>query len=112
GRRVTVGSVILQEIVFDGMNLGELLGRGFRGCATDALTDHSGLDGQSQGLAELLSGGDGLRRHAVQFAALCFENDQDAHRTRASNFNFSTSLAAEVFGSPSKIWVCLFLCGM
>ena len=51
------------------------------------------------------------KKRAFEQAGLLFENNEDAHITRTSNLSFSTSFAAAVFASPSKIWVCLLFCG-
>ncbi len=54
---------------------------------------------------KLLAGRQRLPRDAVPGARLLLHHDQNAaaHRTRASNFSFSTSFAAASFASPSRI---------
>ena len=72
----------------------------------------SGVNRLSEFGSELLAGGQGLPRHPVPDAAPLFENYQHAaHITRTSNLSFSTSWAATVLASPSKICVCLLFCG-
>ena len=63
-------------------------------------------------LSELLRGSQGFEGHPVPRAAPLLEDGQDAHNTRASNFNFSTSFAAASLGGPSKICECLVFSGM
>ena len=104
---IAVRRVVFQQIVVDGVDFLQLLRRQFRRQCADPLPD----DGRGYRLVqlacELLGGGQRLERHAIPGAAALFQDSQDAHRTRASNFSFSTSLAAASFGSPSKSCVCL-----
>src|SRR5947209_2230959 len=109
--RVPIRRVIGELIVLHRVHFREFFRRRLGRQWTDSLPCDRRLDWNAQCGAELLCCRECLPRHAMPLATLLFENDQDAHMTRTSNFNFSTSFAAAVFASPSKIWVCLLFCG-
>src|SRR5579862_7409466 len=81
----------------------------------DALSQYGGRDGLLQLARKLLPGGQRLPRHAAPGGRAgnraLFHYHQDAHMTRASNFSFSTSLAAASLGGPSNSCVCLVRAG-
>src|SRR5262249_17841983 len=93
-RRIGIGGVVLQQHLLDGIYLCQFLGAGFG--RERSRTDDRSLDGEPERTAELLRRGERFPRHAMPFTALLFENRQNAHMTRTSNFSFSTSFAAEV----------------
>ncbi len=101
---ITVGSVLPQQVVIDGMNLCQLIaGEALRN-RFDAFADDGRKHRQVELRADLLCGGQRFERHLVKRAVALLQNGQDtAHRTLASNRSFSTSFAAASFAGPSKI---------
>ncbi len=106
-RDISVRRVRLKQIVLHRARFRQLFPRQLRGQAGDTLANHRGFHRLSQFFADLLRRRHRLPRHAVPRAAPLLSDHQDAHSTRASNFNFSTSFAAASLGLPSKICACL-----
>ena len=73
----------------------------------DSLADIAASTGCPSSLPICCAAATVSQRHAVPGPVPLFGDHQDAHMTRASNFSFSTSLAAASFGGPSKICACL-----
>src|SRR5437867_12359605 len=92
--------------MLDGINLFQLLGRELGGQRIEALSQNS-----RRGCAELLSGGQRLKGHAIPCARPLLEHCEDIHMTRASNRSFSTSFAAASLGLPSNNCVRLVRSG-
>src|SRR6185295_3137005 len=93
----------------------ELLVGEFSAERSDALSQHGRRDRLLEFAGELLAGSQGFPRHAApgrrSVDRALLHHHQDAHMTRASNFSFSTSLAAASLGGPSNNWVCLLRAG-
>src|SRR5580698_409875 len=83
----------------------QLLSRDFLSQRSDTRSDHGGLFG-SRFAGDVLGGRKSFPSHAMQPAVLMLKDCKNLHRILASNFSFSTSFAAAVLGSPSKICAC------
>ena len=103
--------------MFDEQNFGDIFGGDFVGKSGDAFADDQRGDGAAGVLRDLLRGGEGFEAGVVPLALALLGDDQNFHGlgatsncrlrglpqiTRASNFSFSTSLAATSFGSAGQ----------
>ena len=110
---ISIRRVRLQQIVFDQQHVGNVLRREFAGQPTHAFADHQSADRTRSVLGDLLRRCQGLEARIVPLALPLFCNHQNFHYqiTRASNFSFSTNLAATSLGVPVKNSVFFVLVG-
>src|SRR5206468_8018061 len=111
-QHVTVCCVVFQERVLNAIAFVQLLA----GKLTAQRLEFVACDGRCQWLpgsfCHLLPGAQCLPGHAVvRSAAMLQQNQDSAHITRTSNFNFSTSFAAASLGEPSSSCVSFFFSG-
>ena len=104
-----VGGVGVQRGAGDGDDLGDGGGRKVGRDAGDVSAgnadDHGGTGRQ------VLRGGDGFPRRAIELAAALLGDDEDHAITRASSRSFLTSVAAASDAEPASISVCFVFSG-
>ena len=93
--RIRIRRVVLQQVVLDRVDFSSCLRASSRGQRLDALPQTAAQAGGVEFRAPTAAPPPGSRTTCgSSCAAALFHDDQNAHKTRASNFSFSTSLAA------------------
>src|ERR1035437_1089397 len=111
-KRETVGRVLLQQRVLHACDFAEGFGCCFRSLRFSRCADHNSVHGLACLLRQSLSGRKRFPTNAAYAAVAFFQHNPNAgHRTRTSNFSFSTNAAAASFAVPGRICVDRCFCG-
>ncbi len=110
---IAVGRVVLQQVMLHEQNFRDILRREFVRERRHAFADHGRADRARRRRGDLLRRHQRLEAGVVPLALPLLGNDEYFHGqiTRASNFSFSTNLAATSFGVPVRNSVFLVFVG-